>query len=119
MKIFCSEFGTSFLAEQSHVEVAIVRRSLRLAMSSGGGPRSGKIQQAVPVNARREPDQQFGCAAQPELLHLLRAEARYTYLRHPYGQMRERLNLLQLVRPFVDHPVIPVEWKPVHRDGVH
>ena len=64
------------------------------------------------------PDQQLGRAPSAELLHLLGAEGGDADLGHPDRQVGDRLDLVQLVRPLVDLPVVPVEREAVHRDHV-
>src|SRR5690242_14943938 len=76
------------LTNEAHIEVAIVRRTFSFTMPRGRRPRARQIEEAVPVDARRESAQQAGRARQAELLHLVCAEARYADLRNPHGQCR-------------------------------
>ena len=59
-------------------------------------------------------EQQFRCAFQSEDLHLVGAKRRRACLRHPDWLMRYRADLIDLLRPLIDLPVVPVEGKAVH-----
>src|SRR3954447_8794839 len=69
------EFRSAILAHESHVEVAIVCRTLGFAMARGGRPGAGQVVQAVPMDPLGPADQQLSSTAQAELLDFFRAEA--------------------------------------------
>ena len=71
------------------------------------------------MDALHAPGEQLRRALEAELLHLLGAERRDAHFRHPEGQLGDGADLVQLVRPLVDLPVVPVEREAVHRDDVH
>jgi hypothetical protein len=70
------------------------------------------------VDARRAADQQFSRAIEAPGLDLLGAEARHADLRDPDRTIGHGPDLLNLCRPFVDRPQVPIERKPVHRDRI-
>src|SRR5690606_21196316 len=45
-----SRFGRAVFPQQTHIEMAVVGRTFRLAVASRGGPGSGQIVETVPVN---------------------------------------------------------------------
>ena len=70
------------------------------------------------MDDRRPPDQQLGGTLEPEHLDLLGAEGRDADLGDPDRQVGDGLDLLQLGRPLIELPVVPVEREAVHRDRV-
>ena len=52
-------------------------------------------------------------------LDLIGAKGRYADLGYPHRERNERLNLRNLVGPFLDFPQIPVERKTVYRHRVN
>src|SRR3982750_2186540 len=81
-------------------------------------PGTRQIEEAVPVYPGPTSRQELRRPLQPERLHLVRAEGRYADFRDPDRQIGDRANLVDLRRPVVDLPVIPVEWKPVDRPRI-
>src|SRR6476619_8639827 len=88
-------------------------------MPGSGRPRPGQIEEAVPMNPWSAAAQQLRRTLQAELLHFCGAEARYANFGNPHRERRHSLNLSQLVGPFVNTPVVPVEGKAMHRDYIH
>ena len=82
------------------------------------GQLSRKIVQTVPVDSIHLALQQLGRALKSPLLHLFRPKGRYADFGDPDRQLRDGANLRNLVGPFVDRPMIPVEGKAVHGDDV-
>src|SRR5437868_1028446 len=111
-------FGRAVLAEQPHVEVAVVRRALGLPVAGGCGPLLRQIVEAVPVDARGPADQHFGGSLDAEFLDLLGPEARDADLRDPDGLAAGPLDLAQLLRPLVYGPVVPIQREAVDREDV-
>src|SRR5206468_3284504 len=71
------ELGGAVLAQQAHVEVAVVGGALGLAVAGGGRPGARQVEEAVPVDARGAPREELGGLLEAELLHLLGAEGRH------------------------------------------
>src|SRR3546814_2089884 len=80
------------------------------------GPGARQVVEAVPMYARHAVAQKLRHAPDPEVLHLFRTEAGRTDFRYPDRQVGDGLDLSQLVGPFVDRPVVPIERETVHRD---
>src|SRR3954464_6135415 len=76
-------FWGAILAQEAHVEVPVIGRALGLLMPRRRWPGLRQVEQGIPVDARHPPDQQFGGAAQSELLHLLGPEAGGAAFRYP------------------------------------
>src|SRR5690606_20736859 len=92
------------LTQQSHIEVSVIRGTLRFSMPRRCLPGARQVVQAVPINPGRASDEQLGRAIDAPCLHFLRAEARYTHSRHPQRFVVVRADLSELVRPLVDLP---------------
>src|SRR5438105_14253800 len=88
-------------------------------MSSSRRPRPRQVVQAVPMHAFGSPDEQLGGAAQTELLYFLGPESRYAHFGHPHRKIGHLLDLADLVGPFMDSPMIPVERETVYGDHIH
>jgi hypothetical protein len=67
------------------------------------------------VDPRCPADQQLRRPLEAEHLHLLGAEGRDADLGHPDRQVGHGTDLVELGRPVLELPVIPVEWKAVDR----
>src|SRR5690606_5267133 len=106
------------LAQQAHVEMTVVRGAFGFLVTSRRFPGARQIVQAVPVDARRTPDEQLRRALDPPGLHFLSAETRHADFRDPYRALRERLDLTQALRPCIDLPEIPVEREAVHGEHI-
>src|SRR5258708_5444168 len=52
-------------------------------------------------------------------LNLLSPEAGDADLAHPDGQIRDRADFIDLGRPIIQLPEIPIEWKAVHGHDIH
>lgn len=115
-KVLQGELWGTVLLDQAHIEVAVVGRALGLAVPGRGWPGLGQVVQPVPVDARSA-QERLGGPLQPELLDLLGTEGRDSHLRHPDGQVGERLDLGQPIRPLIDLPVVPVEGEGLSRRG--
>src|SRR5690349_7006464 len=83
-------------------------------MAGRGAPFVWQIVKAVPVNPRGSSEQKVRSLFYAPGLNLFRTEARNAGLGHPDGHMGDVLDFLQLGRPFVDLPEIPVERKAVN-----
>src|SRR5215213_2854302 len=68
------EFGAAVLAQESHVEVPVIGRSLRLSMAGGGNPSFRQVVEAVPVNARCASDKKISGSVDTPSLDLFGAE---------------------------------------------
>src|SRR4051812_37747858 len=79
-------FRCSVLTQQPHVEMAVIRRTLRLLVPRGGRPGARQVVKAVPMDAWRPTDQQFGGAIEAPGLNLLGAKAGYAHFRNPDRQ---------------------------------
>src|SRR5438445_2384274 len=99
--------------------MSIVGRPFRLLVTGGGGPRPRQIVKTVPVDPRRAPLEQRCGALQAPGLHFLRAERGYSDFGHPDRQIGHRMNLVELLRPVMDRPQIPIEGKAVNGDHLH
>src|SRR6185312_17562796 len=97
------------LAQQAHVEMAVIGRAFGLAMPRRRWPGTRQVVEAVPMDTRRPADEQLGGARETPFLHFLGAEAGDADLRDPDRQVGHRADLLDLGRPLVDHPEIPIE----------
>src|SRR5437773_10920368 len=111
-------FRRAVFPQEPHVEMPVIRGSLRLLVAGRRGPGLWQIEQAVPMDARHAVNQQFGGAVKTEFLHLLGTKARRADLGHPDWQIGHGSDLVDLLRPSVDRPQIPVERKAVHRDRI-
>src|SRR4051812_25368251 len=69
-------FDRAVLAQQTHMEMPIIRRAFRLFVPRGRFPSPRQIVETVPVDARRPADQEVGGPFNAPGLHLFRAEAR-------------------------------------------
>src|ERR1044071_8885707 len=98
--------------------MTVVCRTLGFAMASGGGPGSGQIVKAVPMNSRRPADEQLRRPAQAELLHFFGAKARDPHFGHPQRQVADSGNFLEPLGPLVNLPMIPVERESMQGDHV-
>src|SRR5438477_10776978 len=58
-KMFERRLGRSILAEESHVEVPVIGRTLGLLVARRGGPGTRKVVKAIPVDARRSSDEEL------------------------------------------------------------
>src|ERR1051325_871470 len=99
--------------KQAHVEMTIVSGTFGFAVPRRSRPRLRQVIQAVPVNARHASDEQLSRAAQAELLNLFGAKSRSPNFRDPDRQVRHSVDFLDLVRPLVNGPVVPVKGKAV------
>ena len=111
-------FRSAVLVQQAHVEVAVIGGAFGFAVARGGRPGGGKVIQAIPVDARGAADQQLGGALQAPFLNLLGAERGDAYFAYPDGHFRTGLDAGELVRPFVQQPVVPVQREAVHGNRV-
>src|SRR5215211_6266603 len=75
--------GRTVLAQEPHVKMPVVRRTLRLAMPRRRRPCFGKIVKTIPVDALGFPDQEFGGSLQAPVLHFLCPEARHAHFAYP------------------------------------
>ena len=70
------------------------------------------------MHTRRAIEDEIHRLSQSEELHFFRAERRHADFTDPDRELRDLADLLQFVGPFVNLPVIPVEWKSVHGHDV-
>ena len=78
-------------------------------MASSSRPGSREIEQAVPVNVIETRQEQLGGALQTELLDFFRAEGRCADFGHPDRFCGDSAAFVELARPLVDVPMIPIE----------
>src|SRR4051794_38693015 len=88
-------------------------------MPRRGRPGFRQIVKAVPVKTSGLACEQLHRALKSPFLDLFSPERGDTDFRYPHGKITDRLNFAQFLRPFVDHPMVPVEWKSMNRDNIH
>src|SRR5438067_9651930 len=98
--------------------MSVIGGPFGLTMASRGWPIAWQIIQAVPVDTFGTPAQQLGSAVQAKDLHLLGPERGGPGFGDPHRERRDGLNFLELVRPFVNAPVIPIQWEAMHGDDI-
>ena len=96
----------------------VIGGALGLAVAGRRLPGARQVVEAVPVDARRLADQKLGRPLQAPDLDLLGAEGRDADLADPDRQVGDGADLVDLRRPFVDLPQVPVEREAVHGDRV-
>src|SRR6266540_1079321 len=107
------------LAQNAHAKVTVVGGAFRFLVTRGRLPGARQVIEAVPVDARRSTDKQFGGAFQAPRLDLFGSEAGNAYFGHPDWQLGNRTNLIKFAGPFMDFPEIPVEWKSMNSHDIH
>src|SRR5215217_8748848 len=117
-KVIERDLGRAVVAQQAHTEMPIVRGALGLLVPRGRPPGERQVVKAVPMDARRSPDEKLGGAFEAPRLHLFGAEAGDADLADPDWQVGHGADFIELGRPLVDLPQVPVDWEAVHRDGV-
>lgn len=111
-------FRRAVRANESKIEVPVVRAAFALFVAGRSFPLRRQVEQAVPENTLCFTAQQFRGALQAEHLHFIRAERRYAHFGDPDRQVRYRANFIQLFRPVVELPMVPIERKPVDGNSV-
>src|SRR3954471_22568182 len=79
------ELRRAVFAQEAHVEMPVIRRPFRFAVSRGRRPGARQIIKAVPVQTIDASDEQLRGFAKTELLHFFRAKGRDARFRHPHG----------------------------------
>ena len=106
------------LAQDAHVEMPVIGGALGLAVPGRRLPGARQVIEAVPMDPRRLADEKLGRPFQSPDLDLLGAEGRDADLADPDRQVGDGADLVDLRRPFVDLPQVPVEREAVHGDRV-
>ena len=70
------------------------------------------------MNTWRSTDKQFASSFESEHLNFFRTECRYANFADPDRQICYGIDFSKLVWPFMDCPMVPIERKSVHRDGI-
>src|SRR5438270_6466800 len=96
----------------------VISAALCFLVAGGGGPGGGQVQQAVPVHALNHRQKQLRGALQTEDLNLFSAERRNAGFRHPNWFASDRADFLDLLRPIMDLPVVPIQREAVHGDNI-
>src|SRR4051812_27634585 len=90
------DFWRPVFTQQPHMEMAVVRGTLRLLVPRCGGPGARQVVKAVPMDARRAADQEFGGAIEAPGLNLLGAKTRNADFRNPDREVSGRADLVDL-----------------------
>src|SRR5579871_1645502 len=98
--------------------MTVIRGPLGLAVPRSRRPSAGEVEETVPVDALGTADQQFSRAPESKVLDFLCPESRNPDLRNPDWQRRDLLDLLKLIGPLVDGPMIPIKGKAVNSNDV-
>lgn len=114
VEIFYRWLWCAVFPDQSHVKMTVIRTSLTFLVTGRGLPFHGQIQQAVPKHPVRVANQQLTGPLNAESLHFIRTEGGYSHFRHPNGQIRYRSDFVQFLRPIVDLPMVPIQWKAMY-----
>src|SRR5438105_12594257 len=77
-----------------------------------------QIVERIPMNPRCSSDKQFSRSTQTKLLHFFRTEGGDADLRHPNRQVGNGTDFIETARPFLNHPIVPIEWKTMHGHGI-
>jgi hypothetical protein len=111
-------FSRAIRADQSEIKMTIVSAAFTLLMASRRFPGRRQVHQAVPENALDLAEQEFGRSLQSKDLHFVGAKGRNAHLRHPNRQIGDRAHFLKFFGPVVDLPMVPIQGKAVHGDGI-
>src|ERR1051325_9700546 len=87
-------FRRAVLAHEPHVEKPVIRGALRLLVAGRRRPGQWQIEQAIPMDARRAADEQFGGAVKTEFLYFLGAKAGSADLGDPDRQIGDGVDIL-------------------------
>jgi hypothetical protein len=113
-----SRLRGAILPDQTHIKMAIICAAFAFLVTGGRLPLPGQIEQAVPIDAFGAVQQQFTCPLQTEHLDFIRPEGRNTHLRHPDRQMGDCPDLVKLLGPIIDLPMVPIQRETMHRHAI-
>src|SRR3981081_3953592 len=71
------------------------------------------------MDTRSLAEEQVCRATKAEFLHFFGSKRGDSGFGNPNRHRCQRLDLRKLLWPFVDHPVVPVQWKPVDGEDIH
>src|SRR3982751_6226424 len=87
-------------------------------MARGGLPCRRQIVKAVPMNPGGPASEEICRPLQSPGLHFFRSKGRYSDFGNPHWNINHCFDFGDLVRPLLDLPEIPIEWKAMHGNGI-
>src|SRR5947209_6202172 len=98
--------------------MAVVGATLSFFVPGSRYPGCRQIVKAIPMNALHSTEQKLRHPFQSEDLDFLGAERRCSDFRDPYRTVCHSSDFFYFAGPLVYLPVIPVEWKSMHRHDI-